>query len=117
MPTQKISVAGNFRVPVPSNDPSRDVAPGSQEFKNDLAKIAEEPSSVRELPHVIDGERIFGGEATDLVALHRPSQVLGRLPRADDAGSPTYASAILDINCDEGAETGECFYCTGPETD
>lgn len=28
-----------------------------------------------------------------------------------------YVSAILNDTCDAAGEAGECFYCTGPETD
>lgn len=27
------------------------------------------------------------------------------------------SSPIVDDSCDTGVEGGECFYCTGPETD
>lgn len=104
MPTQSVSVAGNFRVPVPSNEPSRDFAPGSQESKDVLAKIAEVTSSVRELPHVINGERIFDGETVDVVAPHQHAQVLGRLPRADDATTQSAIDAALKAS-EEWAQT------------
>lgn len=31
--------------------------------------------------------------------------------------SHVLVSPIVDDSCDAGVEGGECFYCTGPETD
>ncbi|MCO4272932.1 hypothetical protein NG701_00525 [Pseudarthrobacter sp. HLT3-5] len=158
MPIQTVSVAGNFRVPVPANEPSRDFAPGSQEAQDVLKKISEVKSAVRDLPHVINGERILTGATSDVVAPHEHSLVLGKLPSADEAATqsaieagagpevgipPRLSTPIIhtsgnakmtvqdmpttffdtppttldDDNCHLGVEDGQCFYCTGPETD
>lgn len=100
MPNQSVSVAGNFRVPVPANEPSRDFAPGSQEATDVLQKISEVKAAVRELPHVINGERIFDGETANVVAPHEHSLVLGRLPRADEATSQSAIEASLKASED-----------------
>ena len=95
MPNQIVSVAGNFRVPVPSNEPSRDFAPGSKEATDVLQKISEVKRTVRELPHVVNGERIFTGETSDVVAPHEHSLVLGKLPSADEATTQSAIEASL----------------------
>lgn len=95
MPIQTVSVAGNFRVPVPANEPSRDFVPGSQEAQDVLKKISEVKSAVRDLPHVINGERIFTGATSDVVAPHEHSLVLGKLPSADEATTQSAIEASL----------------------
>ena len=95
MPTQSVSVTGNFKVPTPHNEPVRSFAPGSPEATAVQKKIAEVTSSIRELPHVINGERSMGGVLKDVVAPHRHAQVLGRIPTADDAVVQSAIDAAL----------------------
>ncbi|MFD1210551.1 L-glutamate gamma-semialdehyde dehydrogenase [Arthrobacter sp. GCM10027362] len=95
MSTQSVSLAGNFKVPTPCNEPSREFRPGSPEAAAVKKKIAEVAAGVRELPHVINGERSLGGGLRDVVAPHRHSQVLGRIPAADDAVTQSAIDASL----------------------
>lgn len=83
--SQQISLAGNFRVPAPVNEPARDFRPGSPESEDVLAVIAELGDNVRDLPHVIGGERILAGDQHDVVAPHDHRHVYGRIGRADEA--------------------------------
>ncbi|MEZ2391551.1 L-glutamate gamma-semialdehyde dehydrogenase [bacterium RCC_150] len=95
MTTQSVSVTGNFRVPTPFNEPSREFRPGSPEAASVKKVIAEVASSVRDLPHVINGERTMSGELRDVVAPHRHSHVLGRIPTADEAVIQSAIDAAL----------------------
>ncbi|MBT8163372.1 MULTISPECIES: L-glutamate gamma-semialdehyde dehydrogenase [Arthrobacter] len=92
MSAQSVSVTGNFKVPTPYNEPSREFRPGSPEAASVKKAIAEVTSSVRDLPHVINGERSMTGELRNVVAPHRHSQVLGRIPTADE----TVIQAAID---------------------
>lgn len=83
--SQHISVAGNFRVPAPGNEPPRDFAPGSAESQSVGALITELATRVAQLPHVIGGEHIIAGEQQDVVAPHQHQHVYARIGRADDA--------------------------------
>ena len=78
MYTPPSSIAGNIRTTTPVNEPVHDYAPGSPEAVRPIEEIQRVGSAVRELPHVIDGERL---------ALERPSMswhahVLGRYSTA-----------------------------------
>ncbi|MFJ4029080.1 L-glutamate gamma-semialdehyde dehydrogenase [Paenarthrobacter sp. NPDC089989] len=92
MSSQSIAVSGNFKVPTPYNEPSREFRPGSPEAASVKKVIAEVTSSVRDIPHVINGERSMTGELRDITAPHRHSQVLGRIPTADE----TVIQAAID---------------------
>ncbi|MBC7279619.1 L-glutamate gamma-semialdehyde dehydrogenase [Nocardioides sp.] len=77
-----VNTAANPRVPAPVNEPARDFVPGSPESLAVTAQIAEIRSSVKEIPHVIAGERVFAGEGTDVVEPHAHASVVGRLAEA-----------------------------------
>ncbi|MFV0434881.1 MAG: L-glutamate gamma-semialdehyde dehydrogenase [Leucobacter sp.] len=91
MSRQHISLAGNPRVPVPVNEPALDYRPGSPEADAVLGYIEKLGNEVRDLPHVINGERIFEGETQNVVAPHNHQKVYGRIAPADSA---TVAKAI-----------------------
>lgn len=57
MTLPRVSMTGNFRVPQPVNEPPRQYAPGSVEANAVLQRIDELSSEVRELPHIIAGQR------------------------------------------------------------
>jgi 1-pyrroline-5-carboxylate dehydrogenase len=90
------SIAANPRVPAPVNEPARDFAPGSPESQSVTAKIAELRSRVTEIPHVIDGERRFGGTGTDVVEPHDHASVVGRLAEADADVTKAAIAASLE---------------------
>ncbi|MFM9371934.1 L-glutamate gamma-semialdehyde dehydrogenase [Streptomyces sp. Da 82-17] len=74
---------GVVRVPAPYNEPAKDYAPGSPEAVRLYAELDRVKGEVRELPHVIGGERQFGGEQLELTAPHDHQHVLGRISLAD----------------------------------
>lgn len=80
---QQISVAGSFRVPAPANEPPREFRCGSPESRKVTALIQELGDDVRELPHVIDGERIIAGTPQVVVAPHDHRHVYARIGQAD----------------------------------
>src|ERR1700752_2951145 len=73
-------------VPLPTNEPVHEYAPGSGErtrLTDALAALAEDPF---ELPHVIGGvHRMGGGARTDGVQPHRHAARLGTFTNADHA--------------------------------
>jgi 1-pyrroline-5-carboxylate dehydrogenase len=93
--TSAVSMTGNFRVPLPHNEPDRPFAPGSPEADSVRVEIKRVEDQVRDLPHVIDGVRSFGGETMNVVAPHKHSQVLGRIPLADAAVTESAIDAAL----------------------
>lgn len=95
MSPQTVSVTGNFRVPTPFNEPSREFRPGSPEAASVKKKIAEVTATVRDLPHVINGERSMTGELRDVTAPHRHAQVLARIPTAHEAVVQSAIEAAL----------------------
>ena len=90
-----LSIAGNFRVPVPHNEPDRPFAPGSPEADSVRGEIKRVEGRVSDLPHVINGTRSFTGETADVVAPHRHSLILGRIPLADAAATTSAIDAAL----------------------
>ncbi|GAB2450560.1 L-glutamate gamma-semialdehyde dehydrogenase [Nocardioides hungaricus] len=91
-----ISIAANPRVPAPVNEPVRDFMPGSPESQAVLAKIADLRSRVTDIPHVINGERLFTGAGTDVVEPHDRSSVVGRLAEANPDVTKDAVAASLD---------------------
>lgn len=100
MNATSVSTAGNMRVPAPKNEPSRALAPGSPESKSLLAEIDRVGSEVRDLPHVINGERSFTGDVSTVVAPHDHAHVLGRLPHADADVTKSAIQAALNAQYD-----------------
>lgn len=84
MSAQSVSIAANPRVPAPVNEPPRTFRPGSPESESVSALIAELGTTVRDLPHVIAGERVFSGPTSDIVAPHDHAHVYGRISLADE---------------------------------
>ncbi len=90
------STAANPRVPAPVNEPARDFVPGSPESVAVTAKVAEIRSTVKEIPHVIAGDRVFAGEGTDVVEPHAHASVVGRLAEATPDVTKAAIEAALD---------------------
>ncbi|SDC93132.1 delta-1-pyrroline-5-carboxylate dehydrogenase [Geodermatophilus telluris] len=84
MTTPHTSVTGNLRVPAPFNESPRDFAPGSLEATRVLKEIDRVRGQVRELPHVIDGERLPLAARTNVVAPHDHGHVLGHFSPAGE---------------------------------
>jgi 1-pyrroline-5-carboxylate dehydrogenase len=100
MTSAAVSMAGNFRVPVPHNEPERAFAPGSPEAHSVRAEIKRVEDERRDLPHVINGNRFFTGDPMDVVAPHKHSQVLGRIPLADPGVTRAAIDAALEAQHD-----------------
>ncbi|WP_336245003.1 L-glutamate gamma-semialdehyde dehydrogenase [Paeniglutamicibacter quisquiliarum] len=95
MTQQVVSMAGNFKVPNPVNEPARTFEPGSAEATSVKSALADVTSAVRELPHYINGEKIMDGQLKDVVAPHEHSLVLGQVPTADEDLTKSAIDAAL----------------------
>ncbi|WP_387743467.1 L-glutamate gamma-semialdehyde dehydrogenase [Kocuria nitroreducens] len=100
MTQQSVSMAGNFRVPAPHNEPTRDFAPGSPESKAVQEEIARISSQVRDLPHYINGNWTTSEETQDVVSPHDHAKVLGRISLADEATTRSAIDAALAAHHD-----------------
>jgi 1-pyrroline-5-carboxylate dehydrogenase len=85
MTKQSVSMAGNFKVPTPSNEPVRRFEPGSAEATSVKSELARITSSVQELPHYINGKPSTSGALKNVVAPHEHELVLGTIPTADNS--------------------------------
>ncbi|MGE2719064.1 L-glutamate gamma-semialdehyde dehydrogenase [Mycolicibacterium celeriflavum] len=83
-------------VPLPTNEPVHDYAPGSGErtrLLEALSTVAPEPA---DLPHVIGGRHRMGdGERIDVVQPHRHSQRLGTFTNATHADAAAAIEAAM----------------------
>ncbi len=71
-----------FKVPVPSNEPVKNYAPGSPEKAELKKKLAELKSKQIEIPIVIGGKEIKTGKTAEITAPHDHSLVLGKYHKA-----------------------------------
>ncbi len=94
------SVAGNLRITDPVNEPVRDYRPGSPEAVALHTELDRVRSEVRELPNVINGERLPLAEAVDVVAPHDHTHVLGRYSPADARQVDAAIAAALAARAD-----------------
>lgn len=79
-------------VPLPSNEPIHDYAPGSTERARLTAALRDLTSAPIDLPHVIGGKHAMGaGRRIDVVQPHRHRAVLGTLT---NAGHDEAAAAV-----------------------
>ena len=95
-----VSVAGNLRITDPVNEPVRDYRPGSPEAVALHAELDRVRGEVRELPNVINGERLPLGETVDVVAPHDHAHVLGRYSPADSRQVDAAIAAALAARAD-----------------
>lgn len=80
-------------VPLPTNEPVRDYAPGSAERTRLIDALSTLDNGPIDLPHVIGGvHRMGGGTRTDVVQPHRHAARLGTFTNADHAD----AAAAID---------------------
>ncbi|MCT7656986.1 L-glutamate gamma-semialdehyde dehydrogenase [Mycobacterium deserti] len=88
-------------VPMPTNEPVHDYAPGSAErtrLIEALGTVAQEPI---DLPHVIGGEhRMGGGTRTDVVQPHQHSACLGTFTNAEHADAVAAIDAAMAAKAD-----------------
>jgi 1-pyrroline-5-carboxylate dehydrogenase len=94
------SVAGNLRITTPVNEPVRDYRPGSVEAVALHAELERVGGEVRELPNVINGERIPLSGTVDVVAPHDHARVLGRFSPADSRQVDAAIAAALAARAD-----------------
>jgi 1-pyrroline-5-carboxylate dehydrogenase len=73
---------GIFRTPVPSNEPVRAYAPGSAEKRSLKAELARQASEPVEIPMVIGGEEVLGGDVETVAMPHDHRHVLAKVHRA-----------------------------------
>ena len=83
MTLPRVPMAGNFQVPRPINELPRDYAPGSPEATAVLERIQTLSSQVRDLPHVINGERRMTDSTVDVSAPHDHHRVIARMATAN----------------------------------
>ena len=83
--TSSLSISANPRMPAPTNEPARDFVPGSAESLSVSAAIAGLRSARRELPHVVDGQRIMTAQTQDVVEPHDHASVVGTMAVAAEA--------------------------------
>ena len=93
----RVSMTGNFQVPEPVNEPPLDYAPGSAEAQAVRARIAELSDGVRQLPHVIDGQRVMTDTTTEVVVPHDHQRVIAHLATATEAIVNDAIAAALEV--------------------
>ncbi|MEZ5979534.1 MAG: L-glutamate gamma-semialdehyde dehydrogenase [Planctomycetota bacterium] len=76
---------GEFRVPVPKNEPVLAYAPGSRERASLEAELARQAAQVVDVPLFIDGEEVRTGDTIDLVMPHDHGHVLAKVHHAGEA--------------------------------
>lgn len=84
MTLPRVSMTGNFRVPQPVNEPPRQYAPGSVEANAVLQRIDELSSEVRELPHIIAGQRRMTETTWDITPPHDHQRLIARMATANE---------------------------------
>ncbi|WP_217874556.1 L-glutamate gamma-semialdehyde dehydrogenase [Gulosibacter sp. 10] len=100
MTTQRTSVAANPRIPAPKNEPAREFRPGSPEAESVLREIDRLNNEVREITHVIGGERIGGDDTKNIVAPHDHQHVYATIPNVTDEIIDKAIQAALDAQYD-----------------
>ncbi|QDU84741.1 1-pyrroline-5-carboxylate dehydrogenase 1 [Planctomycetes bacterium Pla163] len=73
---------GEFRVPVPVNEPVRAYAPGSKERASIEAELDRQASEVVEIPVLVGGEEVRTGDTFDVVMPHDHGHVLAKVHKA-----------------------------------
>jgi 1-pyrroline-5-carboxylate dehydrogenase len=77
------AVTGGVKITDPVNEPVREYRPGSPEAVSLEAEIARVGGEVRELPHVINGERLPISDPVPVAAPHDHGHVLGHYSAVD----------------------------------
>lgn len=95
MTQQSVSMAGNFTVPAPHNEPAREFVPGSPDAMSVKEAIAAVAAGTRDLPHYINGRATMGEQTRDVVAPHEHAQVLGRIPAGSESVTGSAIAAAL----------------------
>lgn len=96
MSATPVSIAANPRMPAPKNEPSRDFVPGSPESRSVTAAIENFRVNPREIPHVVNGERIMTADTERVVEPHAHQSVIGAMAVADETVTKKAIAACLD---------------------
>jgi len=73
---------GEFRVPVPVNEPVKGYAPGSPERASVQAELDRQAAEVVEIPVLVGGEEVRTGDTFDVVMPHDHGHVLAKVHKA-----------------------------------
>ncbi len=94
--TASHSIAGNFSVPIPANEPVHDYVPGSPEAEALLAEIKRLRMTTLDIPLQIGGELIYTERTQAVVCPHEHRLVLGNLSLADESHVRRAIDAALE---------------------
>ena len=94
------TITGGLKMTDPVNEPVRDYRPGSPEAVSLEAEIARVGGEVRELPHVINGERLPLTDPVAVTAPHDHAHVLGHYSAVDDGVVDAAIEAALAARAD-----------------
>ena len=94
------TVTGGITMTDPVNEPVREYRPGSPEAVSLEAELARVGNEVRELPHVINGERLPITDPIPVAAPHDHAHVLGHYSAVDDGVVDTAIDAALAARVD-----------------
>lgn len=86
---------GFFKVPVPTNEPILNYAPGSTEKKELKAALAEARSKVLDIPMYIGNEEVRSGNTMDIRPPHDHQHLLGKFHVSDAAHVTQAINAAL----------------------
>ena len=89
------TVTGGLRITDPINEPVREYRPGSPEAVSLEAEIVRVGSEVRELPHVINGERLPLTDPVPVAAPHDHAHLLGHYSSVNDGVVDSAIDAAL----------------------
>ncbi|MFM9455204.1 L-glutamate gamma-semialdehyde dehydrogenase [Streptomyces europaeiscabiei] len=95
MSASPVNLAANPRMPAPKNEPSRDFVPGSPESRSVSAAIENIRAHPREIPHVVNGERIMTADTKRVVEPHAHQSVIGTMAAADETVTKKAIAASL----------------------
>lgn len=94
------TIAAAVTITEPVNERARDYPPGAPETMSLMAQIAQVKGEVRELPHVVNGERLPLLEPVPVTAPHDHAHVLGHYTPATDRVVDAAIAAALDARQD-----------------
>ncbi len=86
---------GNFRVPIPHNEPIYSYAPGTTDRDKIIQAIAELKKEPLDIPMIINGEEVRTGDKIEIKAPHNHSLVLGHYYRGGEKEINTAVESSL----------------------
>jgi 1-pyrroline-5-carboxylate dehydrogenase len=94
------TITGGVKITEPVNEPVKEYRPGSEEAVSLEAEIARVGAEVRELPHVVNGERLPITVPVPVTAPHDHAHVLGHYSAVEDGVVDAAIQAALDARID-----------------